>query len=480
MARFSTIAVIVVALVIGSGCGGPSSQTQSTVSPIPSIPYVFITPTTQTVIQGGTYQFVAVASPTSRVSWSIREGSAGGTITSNGLYSGPDQIGTFHVVATSVANTSTTAVAVVTVVASGGFAKVGSMEIGRIHHTATLIPNGKVLIAGGNDGQGNSLATAELFDPATKTFSPTANMNSARSLAPAVLLPNGKVLIVGGGDNAGNMLATAEIYDPSSASFSPTGSMSTPRLGATATLLASGKVLVTGGFGPGTSELPRLNSAELYDPATGTFSSSGDMSVPRILHTAVLLSDGKVLVAGGTTRSGGGGAATASADLYDPQTNAFTPAKDMMTDRAQLTGTLLANGAVLIVGGWNGHRADGSDDPPWDPLFAELFNPVSKEFGSTGSMSTTRIGHTSNLLLDGTVLVIGGVPNLQNLHEQPVAPQSAELFSLASGAFGPTGGLLTERSYHTATVLPNGQVLVTGGVDVNGKTLATAELYGSQ
>ena len=479
MTRFLIVPVVLVLLAIGIGCGGPSSQTQSSLPSITPTSSVVISPSAPTLGRLGTCQFVAAADPKSAVTWTIQEGAVGGTITSSGLYTGPDQEGTFHVVATSAANPSTTAVAVVTVVASG-FVPTGSMETARVHHTATLMPNGKVLIAGGADGAGNSLASAELFDSVTGTFSPTASMSSARSDAGAALLSNGKVLVVGGGDSAGNMFATAELYDPASANFSPTGSMSTPRLGATITPLANGKVLIAGGFGPGTSALPRLDSAEVYDPATGSFSSAGSMSVGRVLHTAVLLADGKVLIAGGTTSSGGGGAATASADLYDPQTNAFTPITKMMTDRAQLTSTLLGNGEVLTVGGWNGHAADSADDPPWDPLFGELFSPVSKIFSQTGNMSTTRMGHTSSRLPDGTVLVVGGVPNLQNQDEQPSDPQSVELFIPTSATFTTTGGLAIERSDHTATVLPNGQVLVTGGVDVTGRTLATAELYSSR
>lgn len=479
MLRFSATFVFVVALAVGFGCGGPGSQTQSTQQSTEPSPSVSISPAAQTLGKLGTYQFVALADPNPAVTWSIQEGRAGGTITPNGLYTAPDQSGTFHVVATSDANPMASASAVVSVVASG-FVLAGTMETARAHHTATLMLNGKVLIAGGADGAGNSLATAELFDSALGTFSPTATMSSARSDAGAALLSNGKVFIAGGGDSAGNMLATAELYDPASATFSPTGSMSTPRLGATITPLANGKVLIAGGFGPGTNALPRLDSAEIYDPATGSFSFAGSMSVGRVLHTAVLLADGDVLIAGGTASSIGGGAATASADLYHPQTNTFTPITNMMTDRAQLTSTLLANGEVLIVGGWNGHRADAVDDPPWDPLFGELFSPVSKGFSQTGNMSTTRFGHTSSPLPDGTVLVVGGIPSQQNQDEQVGDPQGAELFIPASAKFIPTGGLATERSGHTATVLPNGQVIVTGGVDVNGKTLATAELYSSR
>jgi hypothetical protein len=350
-------------------------------------------------------------------------------------------------------------------------------------------------------------------------FAPVGNMSAARVAHTATLLTTGKVLIAGGGT------ATADLFDPSTLSFSATGSMNTLRSGATATLLVNGKVLIVGGFGSGTSQLPRLNSAELYDPLTGTFSATGNMSVGRVLHTAVLLNDGRVLVAGGTTSPGGGGAATASAEIYDPATGLFTRVGNMVSERAQPIATLLANGRVLVTGGWNGHRADAADDPPWDPLFAELFDPGSASFEAAARMSTTRIGHAAIPLPSGAVLVIGGIPQLQNLNEPPLNPQyaelydpkmqtfssigsmqivqqnftatlltngkvliaggdqsgnavsSAELLDPATGKVIATGGLIEERTGHSATLLPDGSVLVVGGVDVNGNALAAAERY---
>jgi hypothetical protein len=351
-------------------------------------------------------------------------------------------------------------------------------------------------------------------------FVPAGDMSTPRSGHTATLLANGKVLIAGGGDDA-----TAEIFDPASGSFTPTGSMSALRYGYTATLLANGKVLIIGGFGPGMSELPRLNTAELYDPLRGTFSETGSMAFPRVLHAATLLSDGRVLVTGGTIDNVGGGVATATSEVYDPSTGAFTTVGNMITDRAQHSATLLADGQVLVVGGWNGHAADAADDPPWDPLLAELYNPKPGTFISSGSMGTTRIGHTAIRLTNGKVLILGGIPNPQNVHAPPIdtpyaqlfdavahtftapwnltmsrtkysatlltngtvllaggenlgrAVSTAELFDLASGSLTATGGLVTERKGHTATLLHDGRVLVTGGVDTNGNTLASTEVY---
>ncbi len=155
----------------------------------------------------------------------------------------------------------------------------GKLSVPRFSQTATLLPNGKVLIAGGMERNGKYDASAELYDPHTGVFTPTATMESARSCHTATLLPNGKVLIAGGSDGTGTNLASAELYDPATERFAPTGNLTGPRCGAAAVLLKSGKVLLVGG--DGAHEYDRLTSAELYDPATGRFTATGSMRVPR-------------------------------------------------------------------------------------------------------------------------------------------------------------------------------------------------------
>ena len=436
-------------------------------SPASAIDSIF--PSSDTLGRMGVRQFVfAIDDSKAEATWIVEEGAAGGSINSSGFYTAPQIPGTYHVVATAASDPSKTANAAVSV-ATSGFRVISSMGTARSDHVATLLANGKVLIVGGD-------ASAELFDPASRTFTPTGNMT-------------------------------------------------TLRYGATATLLADGTVLIAGGFGSGTSQLPRLSSAELYDPGSGTFTATGSMAVGRVLHTATVLNDGKVLIAGGTDANGGGGAATASAELYDPSAGTFTLTGSMASERADHTATLLASGKVLIVGGWNGHAADAADDPPWDPLFAELFDPSSGGFTASGSMSTTRIGQSAIRLASGKVLVLGGVPSLQNIHEQPPDPlyaevydpaagtfssagnftlsrtkytatlltngvvliaggeqagitvTSADLLELATGTLSATGGLVIARTGHTATRLNDGRVLVTGGADTGGNVLASAELY---
>jgi len=335
----------------------------------------------------------------------------------------------------------------------GTFIQTGSMSTDRYYATATLLANGKVLIAGGYDNGTNPVSSAELYEPSSSTFSPTGSMSTARDAATATLLANGKVLIAGGGDNA------AELYGPASGTFSPTGSMSTDRYYATATLLANGKVLIAGGYD---NDFNPVYSAELYDPASGTFSPTGSMS-PRDDATATLLANGKVLIAGGYYNDiTNNRDPSSSAELYDPASGTFSPTGSMSTARYGATATLLANGKVLIAGGYNGNNGTNSVSS------AELYDPASGTFSPTGSMSTPRDDATATLLANGKVLIAGGYYNIYPGYN-PVS--SAELYDPASGTFSPTGSMSKARDDATATLLANGKVLIAGGGDVS------AELY---
>jgi WD40 repeat protein len=182
----------------------------------------------------------------------------------------------------------------------------------RADHSATLLLDGRVLIAGGGGYEGNPRrATAEIYDPTTGKFSSTGSMATARSNQTATLLPDGRVLMTGGDDNSGSALSSAEIYDPASGRFSPTGSLGISRTYHAAALLSDGRVLITGGDSANFSGITRA-SAELYDPATGVFSATGSMTVARAFHTATVLSDGSVLIVAGSNDSG----ELSSAELY--------------------------------------------------------------------------------------------------------------------------------------------------------------------
>lgn len=292
---------------------------------------------------------------------------------------------------------------------------VGSLKTARFEHTATLLSNGMVLIVGGWTGS-MALASAELYNPATGTFTPTAgSLSTARFFHTATLLSNGTVLIAGGATSCGfsgcTLTATAEIYNPATETFTGTGTLKAARYYHSATPLNDGTVLIAGGI-RNSNNLP---SAELYNPATGTFTATaGGLNSPRSFHTATLLNNGMVLIAGGTSSG-----YLSSAELYNPATGTFALTAGVLnTARAYHTATLLNNGTVLIAGGSNGNVVSKT----------ELFSPIVDTFTVTETLNTGRYTHTGTLLNDGTVLVAGG----SNDPFHSTALSSAELYHPAS------------------------------------------------
>ena len=443
--------------------------------------------------------------------------------------------------------------------ATGTFTLNGSMTVARAHHSATLLADGRVLIAGGNDGS-TDLASAELYDPATGDFSPSELMTTAHSDATTILLADGRVLIAGG-----NYSTSAEIYDPKTGTFSPTGAMSAHRQAPAAALLRDGRVLFAGGYNA-------LQSAEVYDPATGSFSPTGSMAAGRGGATATLLRNGRVLVAGGTSISaelydpatgrfslatlphGGGKGSTATlladgrvllegrgypswptppfgrvtADLYDPTTGQFYLTGPMIDSGDGQAAVLLHDGRVLIAGGYaddgrqdlssaelyvpnasaeptpspwpcstdartnavEGQSATrladgevliaGGNDGSWNLATAELYDPATGSIKPTGSMTIARNNPTATLLADGRVLITGGQIDNPSLE----AFASAEIYDPKTGTFSSTGSMTTARVRHTATLLRDGRVLITGGLNGSGRdlpdlgnSLASAEIY---
>jgi N-acetylneuraminic acid mutarotase len=299
---------------------------------------------------------------------------------------------------------------------------------------------------------GNTLSTAELFDPRSNTWSAAASMSNGRAYYAATLLANGKVLVAGG-FNAGNSLSSAELYDPSSNTWSAAASMSNGRAFYTATRLANGKVLVTGGIVGSTGI---LSTAELYDPISNTWSAASSMSRPRGLHTTTLLANGKVLVTGGLNNNG----YQSSAELYDPGSNTWSSAGFLSTARARHTATLLANGKVLVAGGFNSSGCLSS---------AELYDPGSNTWSVVAPLHTARLNHTATLLSNGKVLVAGGY----NASDGYLP--SAELYDPGTNTWSTAGAMSTARVDHTATLLAGGLVLIAGGY--NGSFPIASELY---
>lgn len=368
----------------------------------------------------------------------------------------------------TLAATAGNATVVSTPFAVSGFCATASLSTPREIHTEVLLTTGKVLIAGGVNNTG-ALNTAELYDPATGTVSPTGNLTASngRVWHASVLLPNGQVLVVGGSDNAGNPLQTAELYDPASGAFSATGSMAQARDRVTAVLLANGKVLVSGGV----NSSGHLNSAEIYDPASGLFTPTGNLNQARGRHTMTLLPNGTVLVAGGRTFSGLPITVLASAEIFDPTANsgvgAFTSIGNMNSPRDELRATPLPNGTVLLTGGFVSYQTNLSASS------AEIFDPATNAFTLTGSMSVPRTHQTTSLLADGSVLVAGGVPDTGAT--TPASP-TADIFNPSTGTFAATGLMTTQREYARAVVLSNGNLLISGGDDgIN--TAANEEIY---
>ncbi len=269
----------------------------------------------------------------------------------------------------------------------------GPLATARTYHTATRLSNGKVLVSGGRpvpfSPNSNPRASAELYDPTIGTWITTDPMNTARSGHSATLLSNGKVLVAGGSGTSGD-LALAELYDPATGRWSFTDPMITARSNHAATLLASGKVLVAGGQGGAL--------AELYDPATGTWTATGSLRTARSLHTATLLPNGKVLVAGGCPANSGCSSHVVQAELYDPATGIWSFTGLMVTGRDVHTATLLSNGKVLVTGGYGDTAQLAS---------AELYDPATGEWTNTRSMSISRVVHAAVLLPNGKVLVAG-------------------------------------------------------------------------
>jgi hypothetical protein len=341
--------------------------------------------------------------------------------------------------------------------AAAGWMRTGDMNVDRASFPAVTLQNGKVLVASGS--------TAQLFDPASATFSDAGALTVDRGGGlTATRLQDGRVLIVGG-QSGDSSLDSAELYQPLTGTFTPTGSMSTPRSFHTATLLSDGRVLIAGGhrFNHPASAIA---TAEIYDPATGVFTSTGSMNVSRQDHTATLLPSGRVLIAGGYNQSQTG---LETAEIYDPATGTFAPTGSMAAGRGNHTATLLGNGKVLIAGGHAGF-------PGGSLASAELYDPASGTFASTGGMNEARGAHSATLLADGKVLIAGGFTAFPFLGSTLA---SAEIYDLNTGVFTLTASMHAERGRHAAASLPNGDVLVAGGMGQCCNALASAEVFSS-
>lgn len=330
--------------------------------------------------------------------------------------------------------------------------------------------DGRIMVIGGAASQSSfdAVAIAAIFDPATGHWSRVTDMLQPRAYATAVTLNDGSVLVAGGSRN-GQPLDTAERYIPDSGTWVAAGRLNLPRTQGELTLLADGRALATGGGIEGGPTWSSTASAEIFNPKTSQWSLVPPMAVARVRHTAVLLPDGEVLVAGGaTTFHLDAGIVTASAELFNPRTNSWRAAASMPEPRYVHRSVLLHDGRVLLAGGW---YAMSNADPSHET--AVIYDPATDKWSATGSMTTARAEFGLAMLPDGRVLVAGGTDKSYSL------TVTAELFDPVTGSWTPTGNLKVATMWSAIQTLADGRVLISGGgLDASAiKVTAACEIY---
>ncbi len=337
----------------------------------------------------------------------------------------------------------------------------GSLATGRALLSLTLLENGSVLAAGGQviGTPFQTLRTSELYDPATGTWRAAGSLTTGRANHLAVRLRNGKVLVAGGYSiELSTRLASAELYDPVTNVWSTTGSMTEPRNLPEAALLPDGRVLVAGGSGAGT-DLNALATAEIFDPASGTWSRTTSLSAARAGHTTTALPNGRVLVAGGASGAFSAPSFQTTAELFDATTGVWSAAGSVGVGRGYHRAVALPAGRLLMIG--------GSDIVSTVFPATDLYDVATGVWASSAPLGAGRTSHSATVLPDGRVLVAGGGASA------PLG--STELFDVTAGRWTTAGDMRVPRSNHRAVLLPNGQVLVVGGQGVGAST--TAEIY---
>jgi hypothetical protein len=486
--------------VIATSQADPSKQSTATVVVGISGQSVSgdISPNSPNVLVNGTVGFQAVGLDIGMIGWawhwSVKEGAAGGTIVVNvndpsrAVYTAPATAGTSHVVL--VGETIETdpygepyleidATATITVLPEakpGTFINTGSMTTARGPFTATLLHDGRVLIAGGDNsivtGDGKSSpSTAEIYDPATGAFTATGNLTASRYGQSAVTLRDGRVLLVGGYVCIGTIqrcsataLASAEIYDPATGTFTATANMLSAHSCANALPLPNGKVLILGGA-------QDALTAEIYDPQTGTFTAASGSNSRELFKcgSAILLANGKALIAPNPPYYDDPGPSLletfdAATGQYSTTPPISSPADMNVSIGGGTTLTLLTTGRVLVAGSEDTVCTSGGCETSAFDVAAWLLDPSSGSVQPTGSMRVRRLLFTHTLLQDGTVLLTGGLSQREEA--------SAELYDPNSGTFSSVGNMSVARYLHTATLLNDGRVLVVGG-----RLGTSAELY---
>ncbi len=329
----------------------------------------------------------------------------------------------------------------------------GGLITARRNHSASLLPNGQILVIGGNAAAGaNALSSSEVYDPNTGRWKNGASMAVPHALHTATILPSDRILVVNGTDSGAS---SAELCDFTSPSVQVGGASLSARNASTYTLLPDGQILLAGGQDANGAAFP---TCELYDPETDSWSDTGALKTPRVGHTATLLVNGKVLLVGGFMP--GTASFVATSEVYDPATGkCTTTAGNPLARHITHTATLLRDGTVIVAGGFNQTS---------DPTYCEIYDPGSDSWSVGAPIDQLRVGATATLLPSGLVLMTGGASG---------APVGSIIYNPIDFLWEPTGFDVVPRKFQTATLLPTGQVLVAGGQDENGNTLQSAELY---
>ena len=335
---------------------------------------------------------------------------------------------------------------------------IGSMKYSRVNHSATLLNDGRVLIVGGMDKSFTPLSTVELFDPASNLWEAADEMREARTEHSATLLQDGRVMVTGGMNEDLKIIGTTEIFDPETGEWSEHESMRTVRRGHYTLSLPDGKVAVVGGIGQtlgglgilaNISAVGALLSTEIYDPRTDSWSRSGDMLEGHSGGLAIVLDDGRVLIAGGYNQAEG----LASSEVFDPNTDEWSRTASMVRKTFANTAIVLADGTVLFTGGFGMSRTKGGITPG-----SEVYDPETNEWRKAPDTVHGRMKHTITLLPDGRVVSIGG-----STAGGPVS--TAEFMDPDTWAWTEITPMSIQRSGHTATLLLDGRILVVGGAN---------------
>lgn len=361
-----------------------------------------------------------------------------------------------------------------------------SMTSPRVFGTALPRADRRWMVAGGGGGAllaQTGVATTDVYDPVADTFTPGPVLTTPRSMHTATLLPNGRWLLAGGVNASNDPQPSCEVYDPTTDTFAAVASMGTPRMGHTATLLNNGKVLVTGGLQALTVVPTQLsaihditNTAEVYDPVADTWTAVPNLSTPRAGHVAILRPDGKVLLAGGLSWDnviviGWLPAVRRSCDLYDPVANTMGSAPQMATARSLIDPIDLGGNRWLVAGGITALTLSNPGTPT---ATAEVYDAALNTWTTVGSMAAAR-GNQRGWAIGGGKFLLAGGASGSVLSPTPLA--TTEVFSITTNTFSAGPAMTSPRAGAAALLTPYGQMHLFGGASTGGPVTAATEWY---